>query len=202
MGAGERTWVLPRARALWIPAGVDHDVLAGGSTSLVSLYLAPDMCPIEFSEPTVIDTSGLLGQLIEHIATGLPPDARARAEAVMFDLVSPLPATTVHVPLPTDDRARRVADLLTCDPADQRTLTQWGRVVGASGRTLARAFKHDTGMTFPMWRTHLRIAAALSQLAAGAPVHRVASRVGYSTPSAFVAAFHRTVGVTPGHYFD
>ncbi|MFG2088478.1 MULTISPECIES: AraC family transcriptional regulator [unclassified Spirillospora] len=202
LGAAGRTWVLPRARGLWIPAGVDHDVLASAPVNMVSLYLDPGTCPIGFCEPTVIDTSGLLGQLIEYLATDLRPDARARAEAVMFDLVSPLPAATVHVPAPVDDRARRVAGLLARDPADQRTLVQWGRTVGASGRTLARAFKHDTDMTFATWRTHLRIAASLSRLAAGAPIHQVASEVGYSTPSAFVAAFRRTVGTTPGHYFD
>ena len=30
----------------------------------------------------------------------------------------------------------------------------------------------------------------------------VSSRVGYSTPSAFVAAFRTHIGVTPGRYFD
>jgi AraC-like DNA-binding protein len=42
--------------------------------------------------------------------------------------------------------------------------------------------------------------AALPLLAEGRPVRRVARRVGYATPSAFVAAFRRTVGVAPGRY--
>lgn len=201
MGAADQTWVLPRARALWIPAGVSHDVLASGSTNMISLYFDPTTCPIELTEPTVIDTSGLLGHLIEHLTTDLEPAARARCEAVVFDIVSPLPAASLHVPMPADDRARRVADLIVANPADQRTLTQWGRTVGASGRTLARAIQHDTGMTFATWRTHLRIAAALTRLATGSPVNQVASEVGYATPSAFVAAFRRTIGATPGHYF-
>jgi AraC-like DNA-binding protein len=50
--------------------------------------------------------------------------------------------------------------------------------------------------------TRLRIASALPRLAAGRPVSRVAAEVGYATPSAFVAAFRRTVGSTPGRYFD
>jgi AraC-like DNA-binding protein len=32
------------------------------------------------------------------------------------------------------------------------------------------------------------------------PVRRVARRVGYATPSAFVAAFRRTVGMAPGRH--
>jgi AraC-like DNA-binding protein len=38
-------------------------------------------------------------------------------------------------------------------------------------------------------------------LAAGDPVSRVSGRVGYDTPSAFVAAFRRETGQTPGTYF-
>jgi AraC-like DNA-binding protein len=49
--------------------------------------------------------------------------------------------------------------------------------------------------------TLLRLQAALSMLAAGEPVSRVAGRVGYDTPSAFVAAFRRETGQTPGTFF-
>ncbi len=56
------------------------------------------------------------------------------------------------------------------------------------------------GMTFDRWRTHARLRAALSLLAEGRPVSRVAHTVGYATPSAFLAAFRRTVGTTPGRY--
>ena len=38
-------------------------------------------------------------------------------------------------------------------------------------------------------------------LVAGEPVSRVAGRVGYDTPSAFVAAFRRETGQTPGSFF-
>ncbi|MGO9790014.1 MAG: helix-turn-helix domain-containing protein [Solirubrobacteraceae bacterium] len=38
-------------------------------------------------------------------------------------------------------------------------------------------------------------------LAAGEPVATVAGYVGYETPSAFIAAFRRHIGATPGAYF-
>ncbi len=85
--------------------------------------------------------------------------------------------------------------------AQQRTLADWGRAVGASERTLARAFTAQTRMTFGRWRTLLRLQAALPMLAAGEPVGRVARQVGYETPSAFVAAFRRETGLTPAAYF-
>jgi AraC-like DNA-binding protein/quercetin dioxygenase-like cupin family protein len=202
MAVEGRTWVLPRSRALWIPAGMAHDVLAAGATRMVSLYFRPEDCPVDFDEATVIDTRGLLGHLIDHLTQQLDPDAWARAAAVVFDLLSPLPIAELRLPEPTDPRVREIGAALQSDPSDDRTLADWGRRVGASGRTLARLIHRDTGMTFATWRTHFRVAAALRLLANGMPVARVASTVGYATPSAFVAAFRRTVGTTPGQYFS
>jgi AraC-like DNA-binding protein len=94
-----------------------------------------------------------------------------------------------------------VAGALRDDPASRRGLDEWGRVTGASGRTLARVFRAETGMSFGRWRAQLRLAAALPLLAEGLPVTVVAHRVGYGSASAFVAAFRRAVGVPPGRYF-
>lgn len=53
-------------------------------------------------------------------------------------------------------------------------------------------------MTFAQWRIQVRVRAALTYLAAGVPVSVVSRRVGYETPSAFVAVFRRVTGRTPG----
>lgn len=201
MGVATRSWVLPRSRALWIPAGVPHDVLAGGETRFVSLYFEPETCPITFAEPTVIDTSGLLGHVMDHLTSPLPAPERERAEWVLFDLIRPVATTELRLPVVRDERVREIAAALTLDPSDRRTLTDWGRSVGASSRTLTRLIRRDTGMTFAAWRTQIRIAAALQRLAGGMSVARVAAEVGYATPSAFVAAFRRIMGATPGQYF-
>lgn len=201
IGVAERTWVLPRSRALWIPAGVEHDVTATGPTTMVSLYFDIATCPIDFVKPVAIKTVGLLGALIEHLTSELNPDERTRAEAVVFDLLEPLPTTTLHVPIPIDDRALAVWEILQSNPADQRTLQQFGTTVGASGRTLARILERDIAMSFGPWRTRIRIAAALPMLAADKSISSVADAVGYGTASAFVAAFKRTTGTTPGRHF-
>lgn len=202
MGVADRAWVLPRSRALWIPAGVPHDVLAGGRTTMVSLYFEPRRCPVTFDEPTVIDTSGLLGELIGHLLDEeLDPGARARAESVAFDLITPIDTAAIDIAEPRDDRVAAVGSALRAEPGDPRTLTEWGRQVGASGRTLARAIERDTGMGFDAWRRTIRVHAAVEHLAAGMPVSRVAGTVGYATSSAFVAAFRRVTGTTPGRYF-
>ncbi|HEX2312800.1 MAG TPA: helix-turn-helix transcriptional regulator [Thermomonospora sp.] len=194
------TWVLPPSRALWVPSGVPHTTSAYGLVR--SPYFRPESCRIDWTGPTAIGVPPLLRELIVYLADpGLPDPARARAEAVVLDLLEPVPVTTIHVPMPDDDRARRVAEALLADPADGRNPDAWGRAVGASGRTLSRLFVAETGMSFGHWRTQVRMRAALEHLAERVPVAVVAHRVGYATPSAFVAAFRRTFGVSPGAYF-
>jgi len=201
MAVGDAAWVLPPSRALWIPAGTRHSVTANGATRMVSVYIPPDRSPLEWDAPTVLDTSGLLGPLLEYLGGELDPDARAHGEAVLWDQIAAMPVTTLALPMPRDERARRVAEELLADVTDERSLSEWGAVGCASARTLARLFTAETGMTFARWRTNARLAAALRLLATGAGTTQVARAVGYANPSAFVAAFRREIGSTPGAYF-
>jgi AraC-like DNA-binding protein len=196
------TWVLPPTRALWIPAGLPHETLAAGATTMRSAYVRPERCPIAWPRATPVAASALLAELIGYLADqSLDGVRRANAEAVLVDVLEPVAMTTVEVRMPADDRARRVADGIAANPADGRTLAEWGRSVGASERTLARAFLAETGISFGRWRTLLRVQTALHALADGAPVGNVARRVGYESDSAFVQAFRRETGVTPTAYF-
>lgn len=199
---GDGVWILPTSRALWIPAQVAHSVRAYGPSTMESLYFRPAGCPVNWTAPTVIGVPALLRELIAHLSTVADrPQPRVHAEAVVFDLLKPVTVSRLSLPLPADPRARRVAEGIVAEPADGRTIEQWGRLVGASGRTLARMFREQTGMTFGRWRTEARLCAALPLLAKGATVTAVARRVGYANPGAFVAAFRATVGTTPARYF-
>ena len=198
---GAATWVLPPTRALWIPAGLPHETASDGHATMRSLYIKPGLSPVTWAEPTPVAASPLLAELIGYLGGTLAADHRAHAEILLADLLTPVPMTTIAVRLPVSPPARQLAQALRADPTDHRTLQEWGREVAASGRTLARAFAAETGVPFGRWRTQLRLAAALPLLAAGEPVSRVAGRVGYDTPSAFVAAFRRETGQTPAAYF-
>jgi AraC-like DNA-binding protein len=196
------TYILPPARALWIPAATPHETRASGAAILRSVYLRPGRCPIKWADPVPVAVTPLLAELISHLGNDqLVSPQRSRAETLLFDLLTPIRTATIDVDLPADPRAREVADALLADPADSRTLQAWGRYVGASSRTLARAFVAETGLSFGRWRTLIRLQAALPGLADGAPVSVVADQVGYRTTSAFVAAFRAQTGVTPGRYF-
>lgn len=198
--AGEAEWTLAPSRAAWIPGGVSHDVIAARDADLCCVYVEPGRCDpgVLPTRATPLQATPLLRELIDLLgAEDVDERTRAHAEQLLLGVLRPAEAPTVPVPSPDDDRLAVVADGLRADPADDRDLEAWGRAAGASGRTLARLFVAETGLTFAAWRTRLRIAVALELLAEGVPVAVVAARVGYASPSAFVAAFRRETGTTP-----
>jgi AraC-like DNA-binding protein len=202
VGVVDTTWVLPPSRALFVPAGVPHTTAAASTAEMHSLYLRPDRCPPLWMEPAVLAAVPMFAALVGHLSDpGLADDARRRAEAVLFDVLVPAPVASVELTWPRDDRARRVADALAADPADDRDGATWAREVGASERTLSRLFVAETGVGLGRWRTRLRVRIALELLATGTPVAVVGRQVGYRTTSAFIAAFRREVGVTPSQCF-
>ncbi|WP_369205859.1 helix-turn-helix transcriptional regulator [Streptomyces sp. PU-14G] len=194
------SWVAPANRALWVPAGTVHAHQARGDLELHFLGLPAAVNPLGLDRPTALSVSPLLRELL-RASTRSPldgSDERRRLRAVLLDQLRASPQQPLHLPAPTVERLQAVCDLLYADPADNRTLAQLGSQVGASARTLSRLFRSDLGMTFPQWRTQLRLHHALLLLAEHTPVTTVAHRCGWSSASAFIDVFGRVFGHTPG----
>ena len=203
VGVDDTTWVLPPSRVLFVPAGVPHTTAGASVADLHSLYLRPAHCPPLWPAPTVLAATPMFTALVGHLSgADLPAAARGRAEAVLFDVLTPAPVAATELTWPRDDRACRVADALATDPADGRDTAAWARAVGTSERTLSRLFVSETGVGFGRWRTRLRVRTALELLAAGTPVAVAGRHVGYRTASAFIAAFRREMGVTPSRCLE
>jgi AraC-like DNA-binding protein len=69
-------------------------------------------------------------------------------------------------------------------------------------RSIERLFQQEVGMTFGRWRQQLRLMHAMRLLAEGAKVTYAALESGYSTPSAFISMFRKTLGIAPKSYFN
>lgn len=194
------SWVAPATRAIWVPAGTVHAHQAHGEVELHLIGLPATANPLDLDEPAVLTVGPLLRELI-LVYTRTPHDhtpVRARLRAVLLDQLRASPQQPGHLPAPTDPRLQALCTVLVADPADNRTLDALGRQVGASARTLARLFQADLGMTFPQWRTQLRLHRALGLLAENVPVTTVARTCGWSSASAFIDVFRRAFGHTPG----
>ncbi|MBL7253085.1 AraC family transcriptional regulator [Paractinoplanes lichenicola] len=195
---GNRILTVPPGFGLWLPAGVVHGGRLTAAARLHDAFFAPGRTPVEFAEPTSITMTPLLESLLLRLArTDLDDEARARTEAVVFDVLEPS-GRQFELELPGDPRIDAIAETLLTDPADDRGLQEWAAFLGMSERTITRAFREATGLSFAQWRQALRVHAALALLSEGVDVQGVAERLGYSQPSTFIAAFRRVMQVTPG----
>jgi AraC-like DNA-binding protein len=144
----------------------------------------------------------LLRELILRVAELAALDARVEAEArLMGVLMDELHATQVEpllLPLPRDARAARAAHHVLQHPADGLTAIALARACGLSTRTLERLFHAETGMRFGLWRQKARLLASVRVLVDAGAVTDAALEAGYSSVSAYIAAFKQTFGCTPG----
>jgi len=198
------TWTVPPQRAVWVPPGIEHAVATRSGAAFRSLYVEAELIDGLPAECAVVAVPPLLRELIVAAAR-LPrgydrQSPGGRLAAVILDQLRGLEPVPLHLPMPADPRLARIAAALAEDPGDNRPLGDWAAAVGASERTLARAFTRETGLGFGAWRQRLRLMASLDRLMAGEPVTTVALGLGYATPSAFTAMFRKTLGAPPSVY--
>lgn len=198
-------WVVPPQRAVWVPAFVTHSIEMVGPVQLRTLYIQPEMAPIESTHCCVVQVSELLHAGIVRAIRFAQPIAEGSADsrlvAVILDEIRVAPTAPLHLPMPSDPRARRIAEAFRRNPADRRRLADWARSAGASERTLERVFAREVGTTFGKWQQQVRLLRGLEVLASGDSVTAAALEVGFETPSAFIAMFRRAMGTTPARYY-
>ncbi|MFT3855090.1 MAG: AraC family transcriptional regulator [Ilumatobacteraceae bacterium] len=186
---------------VWIPSNVRHEMTIPTAGELVTAYVAPHvrLDGPRWSRPVVVPADDLIAALFGDLARAdITNGRRALSQTLLFDcLQSSAPSDDV-LAIPRDPRARAVAETILANPADGAELVEWAERLGVSGKTLARAFAADTGMTFGRWRTTARLHHARRLLHDGGLVVEVAAAVGYSTSSAFIAAYRQRLGITPG----
>lgn len=112
------------------------------------------------------------------------------------------PAAGLVLPLPSDPRLKRLTDALMADPSMRLTLTEWGRQVGATERTLIRLFLRETGLRFSEWHDRLLLAEAVRGLANGLGNERLAETLGFASGDSFGHWFRRVTGCSPRGFID
>lgn len=203
----EGMWVVPPHRGLWLPAGTRHRVHMSGTVSLRTVYFWPFLSRRLPREPRVMNVSPLLRELLHHVTargTRGTLDAKTPRDrhviGLLLEELRAVDEARLQLPFPRDERAARAAARLTTDAGLREPLPGVARRAGASLRTLQRLFAAETGLTLEAWRLRARLLRAVEHLAGGRAVTAVAIDVGYESPSAFIAAFRRELGETPGRF--
>jgi AraC-like DNA-binding protein len=203
-----QSWVLPPARAALIAAGEPIQVSIPQAVTTSSVLFDPRFAASPPAPLTVFDLSGLARDLLSECVGWadsddvLPPYARSMfgaLAAVTWRLAEhPSPVT---VPAGRTQELRRALTLTEERLADEVRFEDVAREVGLAPRSLARRFEDESGMTWRAVLRRMRVLRAVEELATGEDsIAAVAHRVGYTSLSAFNAAFRDLTGRTPTQY--
>lgn len=197
---GARTWTITELHGLWVPAGVLHVGWAPAGTWYRTAHFAVNAVPALSEAPVAVEVTPLLSQLLKRLDDeALSERSRSLTEAMVLDVLKPS-GDSLLVHLPTGELLRPVVEALTADPGDPRSLADWAAELGVSTRTITRAFRQETGIGFREWQATIRAQRALLLLDSGLSVQEVAELSGYTSQSAFAAAFRRATGSVPSRF--
>ena len=199
VGNNSGTCAVAAGRAAWIPARMRHSIEPAPSARVRTLYIYGSRPPSRLrrfgGSCQVLELGPLLRAIADHIHHH---GADKHLTAVLIDQLAAARELPLFVPALSSAIGKRVAEVLMADPSDQPRIRDLAGELRVSDRTLERAFAADAGMPVGEWRQRARISRAIGLLAAGMDVKDVALEVGYETPSAFVVAFKKYAGMTPG----
>ncbi|PWK44762.1 AraC family transcriptional regulator [Pseudomonas sp. OV226] len=197
-------WVVPPQRAVWIPPGMAHEVLMLG-VSTRSAYIEPAAVDLG-DRCQVISVSPLMRHLLmEAVEIPLTYDEAGRDGALIDLLLHELARSThlpLHIPLPVDARLLGLCQAFLQHPNAHQSPQQWADQLHISLRTFNRLFRQQTDLSFSQWRQRACVVLALSRLASGTAVTRIAVDFGYDSPAAFSTMFRRVLGQPPSVWME
>ncbi|MBP2301393.1 AraC family transcriptional regulator [Azospirillum picis] len=199
------TWVVPPSRAVWVPAGIEHETRSHAAVRFRALLIdaaeaqgLPGAC-------AVVEVTPLLRELILRLAAlaGAPrePDFCQAVTRLLLLELSFLPVEPLNLPTPRHAQLARFCERLRNEPALAVSLETAAADLHMSRSSFMRRFQRETGMSLARWRQQARLLHALSLLADGQSILSVALACGYESPSAFSAMFRRSLGRSPTDYF-
>jgi AraC-like DNA-binding protein len=198
-------WVVPPNRAVWLIAGLDHEVRMCGDVKIRTVFVDQQAAPHLPQVSCVIAVSPLLRELIVaamRVPLDYAPDTRdERLMRLLLDELREVDVLPLHLPMPHEARLRSICEALVARPDDVSTVEQWARQFGITPKTVHRLFSKETGLTFAQWRQQARLLFALERLARGDRIIDVALDSGYASQSAFTAMFRKHFGVPPSAFY-
>ena len=198
-------FVIPHSGMLFIPAETHHESFVMTETKFFGLYLNPSASNQYPVKTKAIAVTPFIRELILHIHQTEVNLNTSEGDItnllnVLIDLMHSEETYNMTLLLPSDRRLMVIFKAMMEHPQQDTKLSSWAKQVGASERTLSRLFSKELGMSFPLWRQHLRLVASLNLLNTNLSVQEVAFNVGYNSDSSFIHAFKNLFNQTPQQY--
>ncbi|AJQ93401.1 helix-turn-helix domain-containing protein [Gynuella sunshinyii] len=199
-------YLLPSSQAFWCPPGHQHELYFLGAVRIANLFIDPDWCDYFPINQCVLNVTPLAQELILRaiqIGTDYDSDSKDyRLMVVVIDELSGLKRAPLALPWSNHPSLSKILWQLFEHPASQHNVEYWAAMIHTTPRTLARLFQQEVNMTFSEWRMQARLLYALEQLNHGKSVTYIALELGYSSPSAFIAAFKKIMQKSPLEYIS
>jgi AraC-like DNA-binding protein len=196
--AGVPVFVGP-GEGFWAGRGTEHEVRASGQAVVYRVCLREAPSALQDCRAGAVHVEAAAEEISGLARTRVSLDDALAARARLFAALRPAEEAEADLVHARGGRgyALVVARALARDPADPTDLAGWARRLHVSTKTLQRDVERSYGLPWTRWRTRVRLHAARALLATQ-PVGATAARVGYASASAFVAAYAREFGRTPG----
>ncbi|MBB5606148.1 MULTISPECIES: helix-turn-helix domain-containing protein [unclassified Janthinobacterium] len=197
-------WLVPPQRACWLPAGLEHGMQMHGEVLMLNVFIRAQAVASLPGHCSVLETSPLLRQLLAEAvkldALYVENARDGRLMALLLDEIAAMTPLALNAPLPQDPRLARLCTQLFQQPSLDIGLDTMAARANMSRRTFTRLFRQQTGLGFAQWRQQACLLSAITRLAEGQAVTRVAFDLGYGSASAFTAAFRKVLGKAPSEY--
>ena len=172
--AGGMLWIVPPARAVWVPVGIEHEIHGLGDFAMRTLYF-PDAMVVHCRPSVARSTSPRCcaswcwswSSCARSTRATSPP---CGSPSVAIDRIAEARTLPLQLPLPSDPRALRLAEGLREDPSSQ---AEPGR---AGARRPGPARARSSGCSWPRPACRSRSGASACACSTARPCSARASR--------------------------
>jgi AraC-like DNA-binding protein len=192
------SFLSPSHYAIWIPPNVGHSSVNLTKATYRAAYLSSTFCRKMPRRPCALSISPMLRVILDEFARIAVRSPRTRAQRTMAQVAldqitaaSPFPG---YLPSPTSDFIREVMAAISKDLSVRRSTSELAASFYVTQRTLERRCLKEIGIGLGEWQQRIRFMHAVEALSEGLPVKRIATDLGYSTSSAFIAMFREISG--------
>lgn len=207
------SFFLPAHHFLWIPAGVEHNIMSRTAVKMVYCLYIPTALIAgiqKLEEGTgIYPVTNLMVEMINYTRdwygeVGAEQEKKYRFLNTLKDVVVEAAGnTSLPIELPTSDNEdlRQVLKYIHHHIDQPLNLKAIAEQLGYSTRSLSRLFQNNINTSFLQYVKRLRMIKAMELLLqTNLSVSEISYRCGYNTLSSFSYVFQKTVHASPAEF--